>query len=99
MSEVGAMVCELGVACCTLVQIFSLRASAVHSGGGSSEFNSQMALGIASLLATCAGLVIMLMGTTVALRIMYTVWNTVLHNLDDQAAALKPELNNVVLTR
>lgn len=78
-SELGAMVCEIGVACCTLLQIFSLQNSRrALEDGDESQLNSQMALGLVSLLMTCAALLIMCMGASVALRIMYTVWNTVM---------------------
>lgn len=75
-AEVAAMVCELGVACCTLLQIFSLRGSGGRSGVGESELRSQMALGLVSLLSTFVCLVAMLVGATAAVQGAKSLWNT-----------------------
>ena len=77
VSDVGALVCEIGVACCTLLQIFSLRASGAHKGLDERQLNSQIALGIVSVICSCAGLVIMLMGVTAALQAVHMMCNTI----------------------
>lgn len=75
-AEVAAIVCEHGVALCILLEIFSLRASADHQGVNKIDLQSQIALGIGSLIATCAALVIKFLGAAAALRAMHTVWTT-----------------------
>ena len=87
-AEVAAMVCELGVACCTLLQIFSLRASGGRSGVGESELRSQMALGLVSLFSTFFCLVAMLMGANAALQAMESLWNTVRASMTSARASM-----------
>ena len=74
------MVCELGVACCTLLHTFSLRASSEQQQQQKtkeSKINSQISLGLLSLTFTLTGLALMLIGSRVALKAVGRVWKMV----------------------